>query len=129
MNWLEKSINLTVLDLTIIAVVGGFVVYVLSKIFDYLFNIISTKYSKSLRKVRRSLKYKNIKESFVRRKILKLGYDQALYVLVSNDEFMRILYPNERKYLKKHKAEHEEQRNKSKKVFESVYGSNSTPWK
>ncbi|MBD8013874.1 hypothetical protein [Planococcus wigleyi] len=129
MNWLDKSLNITILDLTIIATVGGIVVYVLSKMLDYLFGIISDKYSKPLRKFRRFLKYKNIKEAFARRKILKLGYDQALYILVSNDEFMRFLYPNERKYLKRHKAEHEEHINKSRRVFERVYGSNSTPWK
>lgn len=128
-DWFDKWSNLTILDYILVATIGGLAVLGATFLINFIYQHISKKHSRKIKRMIRSLKYKNIKEAFLRRKILKLDYDEALYNLVSNDEFKRFLYPNERKYLKKHKAAHKEQRRNNAKVYENIIVRSPTPWK
>ncbi|WP_404333656.1 hypothetical protein [Planococcus rifietoensis] len=129
MNWLDKSIDLTILDLIVIATVGGLVVYALGKLFDFLFTMLNKKYAKKIRKARRSVKFKYMKEAYKRKKLFQSGYDHALYNLVSNENFFRFLFPSERKYLKLYKEVHEEQIKINEEFFKESIRINTTPWK
>ncbi|WP_017379754.1 hypothetical protein [Paenisporosarcina sp. TG-14] len=118
MNYFEKSFNLTLLDLIVVATVGGLIVWIISKFLDYVAVQIKSKHEKNFTKMKKTIL--KFKKYWKIRKLFKLEYDKGLYQSIEWDSKFRYLYPAEKKYLKRHAEIHKVQKEKDDDSFRTA---------